>query len=120
MGVDLTQLAYAQNSYRASLLLPPPGVGNLWLCSSLPHPRDLKKPPGLSQYRQSKSQVTTNCSAYGKQVKNTHIKGKHTQTKQSERREIVINRSEYSCIQFNRSTAKITLYSMSKQGMHNN
>ena len=40
MGVDLTQLAYAQNSYRASLLLPPPGVGNLWLCSSLPHYSD--------------------------------------------------------------------------------
>ena len=37
MGVDLTQLAYAQNSYRAFLLLPPPGVGNLWLCSSLQH-----------------------------------------------------------------------------------
>ena len=27
MGVDSTQPAYAQNSYRASLLLPPPGVG---------------------------------------------------------------------------------------------
>jgi len=82
MGVDLTQLAYAQNSYRASLLLPPPGVGNVWLCSSLRHPRDLKKPPGLSTYNRlwnsapfkTDSQTSTNCSAYGKQVKNTHIK----------------------------------------------
>ena len=40
MEVDSTQPAHAQNSYRASLLLPPPGVGNLWLCSSLPHYSD--------------------------------------------------------------------------------
>jgi len=37
-------------------------------------PPELKKTLVLSQYRRSKSQVTTNGSAYGKQVKNTHIK----------------------------------------------
>ena len=57
-----------------------------------------------------------------KQVKKLHTsKVKHTQTKQSERREIVINRNKYSCIQsIYTNYAKITRYSMSKkQGMNN-
>ena len=57
-----------------------------------------------------------------KQVKKLHTsKVKHTQTEQSERREIVINRNEYSHIQsIYTNYAKITRYSMSKkQGMNN-
>ena len=51
-----------------------------------------------------------------KQVKKLHTsKVKHTQTEQSEHREIVINRSEYSRIQsIYTNYAKITRYSMSK------
>ena len=58
-----------------------------------------------------------------KQAKKLHTsKVKHTQTKQSERREIVINRNEYPHIQsIYTNYAKITRYSMSKkQGMNNN
>ena len=51
-----------------------------------------------------------------KQAKKLHTsKVKHTQTKQSERREIVINRNEYPHIQsIYTNYAKITRYSMSK------
>jgi len=46
-------------------------------------------------------------------------KVKHAQRNTPNAEKISINRNEYSCIQFNRATAKITLHSMSKQGMHN-
>jgi len=55
-----------------------------------------------------------------KQMKKLHTsKVKHTQTKQSERREIVINRNEYPHIQsIYTNYAKITRYSMSKKTRH--
>ena len=50
-----------------------------------------------------------------KQAKKLHTsKVKHAQLSNQNAEKIVINRNEYSCIQFSRSTAKITLYSMSK------
>ena len=71
----------------------------------------------LSTFK-SKSQVgATNCSAYDKtnEKKLRTSKVKHTQTKQSERREIVINRNEYPHIQsIYTNYVKITRYSMSK------
>jgi len=86
MGIDLTQLAYAQNSYRAFLLSPPPGVGNLWLCSSLQHPRDLTKTSwfvtvdSLDSVRKVKPmlQITQHMPKQAKKI--THIsKVKHAQ-----------------------------------------
>ena len=64
----------------------------------------------------TKSQTgATNCSAYAKTSEKVHTpKVKHTQTKQSERREIVSNRNEYAYIlSIYPNDAKITRYSMS-------
>jgi len=80
---------------------PSPGVGDIWLSSPLRHSRDFwQKPPGLSLYFRPLDsvlkvklviQIAQNMA---KQVQELHTsKVKHTQTKQSKRREIVINRN---------------------------
>jgi len=71
---------------------------------SLRHSRGFwQKPPGLSHLRpldsEPKSQAgVTNWSAYAKtSARITHIESQtHMQTKQSERREIAIDRNEYA------------------------